>query len=201
MADIYETASITIAATCSSDSDKGCFSHTQGDMMVSPIQDTGLFVRRRKPNFPLDINFRFDNLHENLWPLLSRAWVFQERKLSPSIVHLAREQLYWECKTCLISEDGREYFSQGDPGTYGVKMGSLDPKLAWREVVTQYSRLDLTYDSDRLPAISAVVKGLQSLREDDTYVAGMWTNSLLEDMTWFVPGGSHNSRPTEKYPT
>ena len=49
-------------------------------------------------------------------PLRSRAWVYQGRRLSPSFVHLAKEQLYWECKTCLISEDRNESYSHDRPG-------------------------------------------------------------------------------------
>lgn len=174
-------------------------------MMAMPIPHTGLFVRRRKPKFP--IGAYDDYPRRNPWSLLSRAWVCQERRQSPNFIHLAKEQLYWECKTCLISEDGSEsYYSQELPGTYthGFKMGSSDPELDWRKVVERYSRLDITYDSDRLSAISAVVQRLQPLRDNDTYVMGMWTNSVLEEMTWSI----HSLRPdpprprtTGKYPT
>lgn len=37
-------------------------------------------------------------------PLLSRAWVFQERFLSPRILYFGTEQLYWECRCHTKSE-------------------------------------------------------------------------------------------------
>lgn len=105
MADIYESARITIAATCCDDSSQGCFSRTKDDFMAVPIQDTGLYVRKRKPYFPKS---GYDRVDAELWPLLTRAWVYQERKLSTRVLHLSREQLYWECGTLLLSEDGFE---------------------------------------------------------------------------------------------
>ncbi|KAK3402947.1 heterokaryon incompatibility protein-domain-containing protein [Sordaria brevicollis] len=37
-------------------------------------------------------------------PLLSRAWVFQERFLAPRILYFGAEQLYWECRCRTLSE-------------------------------------------------------------------------------------------------
>lgn len=195
MADIYENASTTIAATCCSDSDQGRFSRTQDELMrASSIGDTGLFVRRPKPAFPIG---PYQHRNADLWPLLSRAWVYQERKLSSSVIHLARDQLYWECQTCFILEDGREFNSRGS----GLKQKPISSDSAWRHAVQHYSLLDITYDSDRLPAISAIVQRLQSFREDDTYVAGMWMKNLLRDLSWIAPRGPARPRPAGKYPT
>jgi hypothetical protein len=196
MADIYENASITIAATCSNNSDRGLFSTCPVDMVANPVQNTGLFVRRRKHPFPTI----FSKLNDDLWPLFSRAWVFQERKLSPRVIHLASDQLYWECRSSFLSEDG-EVISTGHH--YNSEIDRSYPKGAWNQAVQQYSRLRLTYDGDRLPAISALVQRLQPLRENDTYVAGMWMSSLLTDLIWVVPSESElvQRRPTGTYPT
>jgi hypothetical protein len=32
------------------------------------------------------------------WPLLKRAWVFQERLLSPRLLHFSFGELIWECR-------------------------------------------------------------------------------------------------------
>ncbi|KAF1351493.1 HET-domain-containing protein, partial [Lizonia empirigonia] len=117
------------------------------------------------------------------WPLLDRAWVYQERKLSARVVHLAKEQLYWECDSTFLSEDGLEDLESNNGDLRALIVG---PNIAWRNVVQHYSRLKLTFEKDRLPAISAVVKRMQPLREGDVYIAGMWLNSLLSDLTWHV---------------
>jgi hypothetical protein len=132
-------------------------------MRANSIGDTGLSVRRSKPAFPIQPHH---HRNDDLWPLLSRAWVYQERRLSSSVIHLARDQLYWECQTCFISEDGRESNFRGA----GLKQGPIFSDSAWRHAVNHYSLLDITHDSDRLPAISAIVQRLQSVRKDDTYV-------------------------------
>lgn len=38
------------------------------------------------------------------WPLLQRAWGFQERMLSPRVLHFAREELIWECQEATWGE-------------------------------------------------------------------------------------------------
>ncbi|KAH6629280.1 heterokaryon incompatibility protein-domain-containing protein [Boeremia exigua] len=200
MADIYAGATVTLAATWSDSSDRGCFSQMQDKYKPKPLQEPGLYVRPVAPVFPHISQGYSARNYSNLWPwpLLTRAWVFQERRLSARMVHFGKEQLYWECDSALMSEDGRE-----DTREYLVPtLRSIvpDPVEAWRSVVTQYSALKLTYESDRLPAISALVKRMQPLRKGDTYAAGMWLDSLLEDLSWF-PNDNHARRPDENRPT
>lgn len=177
MADIYAGATITIAATWSDDSDGGCFSRMLTELNDIPLQESGVFVRPRKPNFPRTLYTE----SSGSWPLLDRAWVYQERKLSARVVHLAKEQLYWECDSTFNSEDGLEDLESGD---VDLRASIEDPIIAWRHAVSHYSRLKLTFEKDRLPAISAVVQRMQPLRAGDVYIAGMWLNSLLIDLTW-----------------
>jgi hypothetical protein len=47
-----------------------------------------------------------------------------------------------------------------------------------------YSGLTLTYASDRLPAVAAIVERELRLRLDDVYIAGIWKKSLLHDLAW-----------------
>jgi hypothetical protein len=97
MADIYEHAYITIAATHSQDSESGLFS---SDRIVTHRlrKHPDLYVKQIPPIFPSaypDWN-RNESQRGNrhLWLLLSRARVYQERRLSPRIVHFGRHQIY-----------------------------------------------------------------------------------------------------------
>lgn len=55
----------------------------------------------------------------------------------------------------------------------------------WRtHLVPSYSQLKLTKDMDRLPALSAVARGLESVCGKGEYVAGMWLSDLAISMTW-----------------
>jgi Heterokaryon incompatibility protein (HET) len=49
----------------------------------------------------------FDPLRDE--PLNSRAWTLQERILSPRILHYGTDQMYWECRECLLAEDGTRF--------------------------------------------------------------------------------------------
>ena len=40
-------------------------------------------------------------------PLNSRSWAFQEKLLSRRIVHYTKQQMIWQCQTCLVGEDGQ----------------------------------------------------------------------------------------------
>jgi hypothetical protein len=111
MASIYENSIITIAATWSSDSNGGCFSTMRELYQAHTLKDTGLYVRIPLPNFPVDdLDYIIDD-----WPLLQRGWVFQERKLAARVVHYAKDQLFWECKSSFLSQDGTHRWQVSDP--------------------------------------------------------------------------------------
>lgn len=46
-------------------------------------------------------------------PLQSRAWVLQERHLSPRIIHYTKKCLMWECRTAIASEHRQEMRAKG----------------------------------------------------------------------------------------
>lgn len=107
MGDIYSRSACTIAATAAEDSSGGLFS-----------KRTPSFLRPRRiettwtPNPNANKNKKFALPQagiywcdtRELWtraieraPLNSRAWVCQERHLSPRIMHFGDTQLFWEC--------------------------------------------------------------------------------------------------------
>ena len=178
MGDIYANATLTVAATWSHSSDSGLFSKISTDLKAASLSATGIFVRPKIPTFP----YRH-NQNSGYWPLLHRAWVYQERKLSSRVVHFGKDQLYWECNSGFEAEDGSEKYSAG---SLKLKSTLAEPDQDWRHAVEHYSWLNLTFEKDRLPAISAVVKRMQPLRPNDVYVAGVWTSSLLHDLTWIA---------------
>lgn len=144
--------------------------------------------------------------------LCSRGWTLQERLLSPRTVHYAADQIYWECKKCLLGEDGSRF--QGnkfgiDAVIEGQKLplskcglsksglsliegfpaGSSEGHGRWRDGwlshVQAYSRRNLSYEADKLPALSGLANLIASQTEDD-YHAGLWRKYILEDLHWRV---------------
>jgi hypothetical protein len=145
----------------------------------------------------------------NEFPLLSRAWVYQERRLSQRVIHFARYQVIWECKSCVLSEDQTinmvwdSYASQNSRAIHARPFGHWtgDPITDWKKTVSEFQGLKLTYESDRLPAIAALAERMMRTREgEDAYIAGMWRNSILHDLCWYHAGRAY-SRPQNNIPS
>lgn len=56
----------------------------------------------------------------------------------------------------------------------------------WRKIVVEYSGLGLSFGKDRFPAMSGLAKQQQLHRPNESFVTGLWTGSLLEDLLWRV---------------
>ena len=78
----------------------------------------------------------------------------------------------------------REIKGTADANRYNFPGFDKDPAIRWRAIINAYSELDLTYETDRLPAIGAIVEREMRFRKDDTYIAGMWVSTLLTDLLW-----------------
>ncbi|KAI1297075.1 heterokaryon incompatibility protein-domain-containing protein [Xylaria venustula] len=83
--------------------------------------------------------------------LLSRGWVLQERTLSPRIVYYDADELKWECN--MTTDCQRVDYMAGLEGSRGPR--SLSVK--WMLLVQRYSRLNLTYDTDRVVALTGML--------------------------------------------
>ncbi|KAK8192030.1 heterokaryon incompatibility protein-domain-containing protein, partial [Phyllosticta capitalensis] len=147
MADIYQNSYLTIAATKSSNSAGGLF------------------------NTP-DSRFKEHSFNTPVPPLLQRAWVYQERVLSPRTLHFGHQEVLWECMSQTSCECSLGWSTQ-------------DLVKEWHRAVSEYSTLALTKSSDRLPAIAGIARQMQKLRRGEDYFAGLWRESCLEDLLWF----------------
>jgi len=200
MARIYQNGRIIIMASNSTGADTGCF--TNGPRFLSKelsIVDADGKQHHARAREAID---------HGGWPILARGWVYQERMLSPRLVHFGHTELVFEClgdqPRCECSRAGIWDFQRFDFGR-AVKQyedfwtvspdywsGSLSGRHAWdnilrpimwKNVVQAYSQLDLTFGQDIFPALSGVVKQFQRHR-DSKYIAGLWEDTLVEDMLW-----------------
>ena len=152
---------------------------------------------------------------ENIWdtyitnaPLNQRAWVLQERLLSPRVLHMGCNQVYWECTQL----EACETFPDGLPTSLecGYKSGAwalnserqfprndLDEvcpldfekelyDLWYKTVVPYYNVANLTRYEDKLVAIAGVAKKMQR-QLGDKYIAGLWEKGLLRQLLWIMP--------------
>lgn len=140
-----------------------------------------------EPNYNLDLDQS---------PLLNRGWIFQERLLSPRVLHLGAIEMAWECNEACACECMGETQTYASEPRWAHTKGSHARNLAaarderdvqpdWRSTVENYTRTLLTYDKDVFPAISGVVKNMQRHRRD-RYLAGIWEDSVLDDLAWKV---------------
>ncbi|KAK3387814.1 heterokaryon incompatibility protein-domain-containing protein [Podospora didyma] len=137
-----------------------------------------------------------------LTPLTKRAWAFQENLLARRIVHFTPLEILWECVECGLKCECMEmdYTSTSDTdfslvsATRKAQYTDLfcdrdaDASSFWRGLLSRYSGLRLTYESDRLPALSGLAKLWHETKGAGQYLAGFWREDILESMTWKVEG-------------
>lgn len=189
MATIYRNSYLTLAAAAGSSPDAGCFTpkdlrdHDAINTLATVHYPNGVqhnvYARRRLPHAPQH------------FPLLKRAWVYQERFLSPRVLYFAGYELIWECAEALECECG--LIREGTFRRPSISRRYLNPRVStelmatvipWQQIVEQYSCLDMTYSKDVFPALSGLAKNL-AVGSKNRYIAGLWYSSILPDLLWY----------------
>ena len=215
MANIYGNSFLTIAASRSPNSHAGIFSsrETLQTGCSLPYQsrymsEAGKIYLRPQinsymPGAESDRAY-VDDADVFVEPLLTRAWVLQERILSPRTLNYGTAELFWECQTITAHESlsaipertpaaemKRSLAPRQTPENLSVEVP--DPtKLSsiykrWYSVVEAYTRLQLTYESDKFSAISGLAKEFQR-QTGDEYVAGIWKSDFHRGLLWRPAG-------------
>ncbi|KAK5624398.1 hypothetical protein RRF57_000114 [Xylaria bambusicola] len=194
MASIYKNAFITIAATASPDFHGGCFSKSDPDLC---------FQVKRSGALDTVIAAMTDLTGElpELYPLLTRGWVYQERMLSQRYLHCYKNELMLECREQRVCECGNHPSRDRHGEQLAAKSKYHNPgrnRLAssWQKVVTNYSMLLLTKPSDKLPAIFGCAQDMGDPNRG-RYLAGVWERTLGEDLLWTPRNYSTVSHPIE----
>ncbi|KAI1103555.1 HET-domain-containing protein [Jackrogersella minutella] len=118
-------------------------------------------------------------------PLYSRGWCFQEAYLASRIINFAPGAIIYECKTHRKSEDQLPPYPCTTPGT----LGETSPLAQWHMIVKSYTSRQLTFTTDKLPAIAGAATTMPQAKTS-RYLAGLWSESLLLDLLWQVMHGS-----------
>jgi len=190
MARIYGNSILTIAATAATNASDGIFAF--------PIRDVANSCRipyRLSDSEIGTVNVEFypDDI-ETHEPLNSRAWAFQESVLSHRSIRYQKRQLAWDCHSLRAYANGPEHARR----THSIK-------AAWEDIVTEYTKRNLTHSRDRLEALSGLAKmrylsstpRSESSIQTGNYLAGLWQNTLLTDLLWTRAG----ILPLERRPT
>lgn len=203
MGGVYSNGEFNIAATGYEDGLSGLFSERKPFRLMHTVlcPNSVLFDWRRgyKKKYPFKgIYIRIDESdffqQVNIGPLNDRAWVAQERTLSPAIIHYTQEQMWWECNQVIASESFPEGQSSGfqfwesTEGSGRDRIRSLSNKSDrkdiysfWRTFISTYASMGMSYHKDRFPAVVGIARLISELI-DDNIVAGFWEGDLLHSL-------------------
>jgi hypothetical protein len=200
MSEVYQRAFLVIAAASASDATGGCFSTIAQEYDAKVLRKTcpevgSLPIYARKllphpvPRRTFATEVRGVRWERSKFPLLERAWTYQELFLPRRVVYFTAEELVWECEEVRKCECGGF-------DAYGTKHES--DSTMWASIVAQYSSCTLTFEKDILPAISGLAKWTPQWKAGERYLAGLWEGSLIKDLGWLVKRTSlpaHRARP------
>ncbi|KAM5385625.1 hypothetical protein ACJZ2D_000824 [Fusarium nematophilum] len=116
-------------------------------------------------------------------PINRRGWVLQERLLSPRILYLGNDQVYWECHELMTSEAAPNGMPRGVECRSREPIAKSQDNSRWQHLVREYTQNELTFEADRLVAFTGIAK-LVAQRTQDAYMAGMFKRRLLFDLLW-----------------
>jgi hypothetical protein len=199
MGDIYRGSDCTISALGAKDSHGGCFT-TRNPLRFRPCRLTG--EANKEALVARGATLKYSRQGH----LFTRAWVFQERMLSPRTLHYGSKAISWECIEC----DATEPFPKGDTWDWNKDKQYCRPKEAfelldlpigdelgdltlsngfnmfhyiWSGIIQKYTYCSLTRPDDKLVAINGVIRKIEQ-RTEMTNVAGLWRPYLLPELLW-----------------
>lgn len=136
----------------------------------------------------------------------TRAWTMQERSLSTRLIHFCRNKIFFECRSCIKSEEG-------EPAAHYALMSRIlwprDPSTSWDTLyeywqwcLMQYCPRNLTKGKDKLIAIQSVAEELMNTTKWE-YIrfAGMWRHKVREELFWFFPFGEARKPDASRAPS
>lgn len=199
MKDVYRNAHVTVAATGAAKSSVGCFF----DRDVNLIKTVTVSISWQGARQGI-----YEVCDGNIWqedivnaPLNQRAWVVQERLLSPRILHFGREQIAWECQWSNACETFPDQLPPtlwpfGDDYFKSLLEESSDDLIAlhWEEIASTYSQGRLTTESDKCIALSGIVDAIQSHTTDE-YLAGLWKSQFIRHLCWSIMALDNREQP------
>jgi hypothetical protein len=214
MCDVYQCATLTIAAAHAPGGDVGCFADRDGLLNLPFYIELPQEVASASP---VRIQFtsygRVKDVGGGDPALYGRAWVLQEQLLSPRMLIFDGQQIKWECLTMYGSEssptsgttrhslyqkyirsgimDDYEYFDHVDAAAgefQDTRFWSLLKHQYWCYTVMDYTHRGMTKSKDRLVALAGIGNAL-SRHTKNRYFAGLWSEHFTTGLLWSI---AHN---------
>lgn len=142
MRTIYSNGVLNIAASRAAASNEGMYtSRDARHIRPAIIQGNNRFGLSNE--LYLLIRLEFNGPGYSCPPLNERGWVFQERLLSPRVVHFEGEQVFWECTTDALCET----YPAGSGHTYNRGFSVAPFELPTKQTCSGASELWQVYTS------------------------------------------------------
>lgn len=189
MTDVFSHSWMTIGAAAASSCHETLF-HPRQDVSIN-IDFRSSIKRKIKGTISIlllsgawDLPLEAD-LKNSTWN--TRGWVLQEQKLPQKLLIFGEKMLHFKYYPFMF----HEYYRDHD---YCTKTElSPDIREDWTRVMRVYSPRKLSKGSDKLAAISGLVKAIRQDLEKEggpaTYIAGIWlaeNAKVGEQLTWFI---------------
>ncbi|PPQ67585.1 hypothetical protein CVT25_012079 [Psilocybe cyanescens] len=207
---IYMGAYFTIIAACASGVDEGFLQDRPARIpsahvpFVCPDGKIGSVFLTSTEMVGYDVTQMY---HDEMEPVSSRGWCFQEHVLSERSFVFAADTLKYQCQKEIVSIG--DAFCEPTTGPRLPKAFSSDGTLnltpheklwarrSWLYVIWEYSRRTLSKpDIDILNALGGVAEQYHYVWRT-RYYAGLWEHTFLEDLLWRLEsaGGDPSPRP------
>jgi hypothetical protein len=114
-------------------------------------------------------------------------------------VHFTKTEIIWECRSIQKFQNGAS-IGTSIGLAYRFALAKENAEHFWKTLVADYSKRSLTYESDRLPAISGVASELNVMNPSWQYLAGIWKQWLFSELLWIASWGEQNQHPPQAKP-
>jgi len=130
---------------------------------------------------------------------LTRGWTFQEERLARRVLMFGEKKFFFDCKAVERAEDSdacalrpgwvksvSEVLLEDHQRNRSEVPEGSDPKEHWEHwqtLCSHYSYRELTFPSDKLPAISGIASNFAA-KSHSKYLAGLWQDNLVHDLFW-----------------
>ena len=123
-----------------------------------------------------------------------RGWAFQESFLATRMLCYTNNEVQWACAGLATCECGSPVRPLIEVPRYSVNVE--DPFRMWEDCVYDFATRALSFRKDKLPALAGVASRVFRMTKS-AYVAGLWRDRLLEELSWerqaFEVSGSESS--------
>ncbi|KAF4618342.1 hypothetical protein D9613_011695 [Agrocybe pediades] len=203
MGDIYRASACTISALGATDGDSGCFKRrnplcfqqftfsASSTDTNNPLHKVHVLPEREK------VSITRTGSGPAVEPLHQRAWVMQERILSPRTLHYGTFGIYYECVSH-HADFRNPSLRTVNSVKYAMHQSCVLPLTStfafdetyrsfwkfWTSILTTYNPCGLTYGSDKLVALHGIIN-LVETRKGLHNIAGLWKEYLLPELLWF----------------